>query len=358
MNKTTKWLTGAAAVLAAAGICFFLWPSGSSNTTNIAGIERCYKTDVSVIKSEAAAYPWDKLSEAEKFTQITFQDHHYKAAGLISEDLLDQSLGTGSVIGYDSLEEQEHAKEAQVSSILGLPSSDFIAVQLDDGWYGMQKEDPVSFETLGDVLDYASLADCSSLETFYKGTDNENPYQMDDDDPLWIILDQFQDSPAIEADSLSEELASSEEDSVTFLLSSDSGLLDGTIRVYPLGYVEISIPGIDCFFETGTDCSEMLTAYACKNSIFAEYEPENFELVGILIEVSDDYIYIDDSALCADESEGIVFKIQRNRYTDRALESIPEGSFVSLSFTGSIDPEQDYLISSPADLVPAVMDSN
>ena len=88
-----------------------------------------------------------------------------------------------------------------------------------------------------------------------------------------------------------------------------------------------------------------------KNSTKAEYEPydNSNSICGEIVEITDDYILVDDSILCKDEKDGITYKILINdirisRYVDRAVVKV--GDTVEISYNGEIEEQNSNTISS------------
>ena len=72
----------------------------------------------------------------------------------------------------------------------------------------------------------------------------------------------------------------------------------------------------------------------------AEYKPYQNRIVGKVVEVSDEYIVIDDTVLWNNPSDGTTYKVLLNdlrisRYFDHEI--IKVGSTVQITFEGEID---------------------
>ncbi|MBO5756897.1 MAG: hypothetical protein J6S28_04305, partial [Clostridia bacterium] len=78
-------------------------------------------------------------------------------------------------------------------------------------------------------------------------------------------------------------------------------------------------------------------------------EPFEYRLAGTLTKIEDGYAYIDDSIMCVDPSEGMVFRVSTDdlrisRCLVEDLTGIRSGDLVVITFRGGIDPEDGNLI--------------
>ena len=72
----------------------------------------------------------------------------------------------------------------------------------------------------------------------------------------------------------------------------------------------------------------------------AAYEPYYKSIAGIITEITDEYILVDDSILCKDPAEGITYKVplddlRISRYVEREIVRV--GETVQISYRGEID---------------------
>ncbi|EKC51094.1 hypothetical protein LEA_17572, partial [human gut metagenome] len=93
-------------------------------------------------------------------------------------------------------------------------------------------------------------------------------------------------------------------------------------------------------FNIGEDAASKIIKYAKENSTEAEYEPYQNTIVGKITEITDEYILLDDSILCANPDDGITYKILLNdlrisRYAESG--AIRVGENVQITYEGEID---------------------
>lgn len=80
--------------------------------------------------------------------------------------------------------------------------------------------------------------------------------------------------------------------------------------------------------------------YAKENSTEVEYEPYRNSVAGTIIEITEEYIVVDDSILCKNPTDGITYKVLLNdlrisRYVDYGIVKV--GDTVQISYEGEID---------------------
>ena len=85
-----------------------------------------------------------------------------------------------------------------------------------------------------------------------------------------------------------------------------------------------------------------------KNSMKTEQEPYTYSLTGTLTEIGDGYILVDDSILCANEKDGMIFKVITSDLRIRRCidyQKIPTGSIVVISFIEPVNVAEGDIVS-------------
>ena len=93
-------------------------------------------------------------------------------------------------------------------------------------------------------------------------------------------------------------------------------------------------------FNIGEDAAGRIIHYAKENSTEVEYEPYRNSVAGTIIEITEEYILVDDSILCKSPADGITYKVLLNdlrisRYVDYGIVKV--GDIVQISYEGEID---------------------
>lgn len=86
-----------------------------------------------------------------------------------------------------------------------------------------------------------------------------------------------------------------------------------------------------------------------KKSIETEYEAYRNSVAGTIVEITEEYILVDDSILCKNPADGITYKVLLNdlrisRYVDYGIVKV--GDTVQISYEGEIDETNDNTITS------------
>jgi hypothetical protein len=85
------------------------------------------------------------------------------------------------------------------------------------------------------------------------------------------------------------------------------------------------------------------------NSVEKQFEPYEYSLAGTLIKVEGGYAYIDDSIMCADPDDGMVFRVSTEdlrirRWLEYEHAGVDVGDLVVVTFRGGIAVEDGNLI--------------
>lgn len=345
-----KWGTMAAclAIMVIAGI-----PMLTGNhivRTSMGGVMREYK-NVSVSSSEEAIeWPWEYKTVYERFSTIIYEGKEYttKTFGLAADKtLIGDKLGSCEAIGYDSYTEQEYRQTVNVWQINGISTDLMIAAEMDGQFYTLKYSEYDPPATLGEVLDNYSLSQTLALNKFgvYKDGDETGYYSLDDDDYIWQILEDCRDAQFVE----DEAGGRISRNRITFTATSESlGVYKRAFYVSEDGYVSTNIFDWRYAFYIGEDAAANIISYAKENADKAEREPYTYSLAGTLTEIGDGYILVDDSILCVDENDGMVFKVLTNdlrisRHID--FQKISTGSIVAISFTEPVNVEEGNVVS-------------
>ena len=345
-----KWGTMAAcfAIVAIAGV--FMLIGNNTVRTSIGGVMREYK-NVSVSGSEEAIeWPWEYKTLYERFATIIYEGKEYttKTFGLAAnETLIGDEIGTGEAVGYDIYTEKEYRQNLEVWQIKGISTDFMIAAEMDGQFYTFKYNEYVPPITLGEVLDNYSLSQNLALNKFgvYKEGKETGYYSLADDDYIWQILEECRDAQFVE----DEAGGHISRDRITFTATSESlGVYKRAFYVTADGYISTNIFDWAYTFYIGEDKVTDIISYANKNAVKIDREPYTYSLAGTLTEIGDEYILVDDSILCVDESDGMVFKVltsdlRISRCID--YQKISTGSIVVIGFTEPVNVEEGNVVS-------------
>ncbi len=291
------------------------------------------------------AWNWDQMTPEEQYTGLTFLDTEYVGQySVIEETYLGESLGTGEASGveYDDTNDTAviHTHMAEVRRISSLSPDSYVAVKLGESYYVFvnkdikMNDDPP--QTLGALMEQYALPETLPLETFTYGT--EGYFRVNDGISVWELLSDCMDAPVSKNETLRTDPAA--DAYVSFTATSDMlGVYKRTFLITEDGYIWTNIFDYAYQYEIGTEAAKDLIRTIRENAFAAEAEPYQHYLVGTLVEIDEDYAYIDDAVRCTDPDNGMIFRlplgdIRIDRYFDRL--GFVCGDLVAVCFYGQI----------------------
>lgn len=355
-NKKQVWLKwGAIAAclcLVAAGA--IILGTNDVSTVSIGGITRNYK-DVIVMGSESAMeWPWEYKTLSEQYTTTVLDDKEYNSSGRsVDVSLIGDSLGIYEVVGYDTYSEEKHQMTAEAYQIVGVSIDNIITVKLDDEFYVFKCNECAPPADFGEVLDTYNLTQMLSFEHFteYESYTATGYYSLENDTYIWEILNTCRSAEFIHDDNWN----CSEREYLSFTVTSDAlGVYKRAFYITNDGYIWTNIFDYAYIFQIGEEAAEKIIAYATENGVESEMEPYTYSLAGTLVKVADDYILVDDTILCTDEKEGMVFKVPMDSLCiNRCInfEKISDRDIVVVYFTGNINIEEGNVVEGAYSLV-------
>ena len=353
-GKKNAWMKWAIAA-AAACVCLFLGISRFSGSrperTSVGGVMREYKNASVMGTEEAIEWPWEYKTVFERFPVILFDGREYalKTSVIsIEEDLIGNSLGYGDGTGFDVYSEQEYRQDFAIWKIRGVAEDLMIAAEIDGRFYASQRNEYDPPETFGEVLDNYSLAELLPLRRFsrYKDGGESEYYSLADDAYIWRVLAQCRDAQFVE----DEAGGRVGRDWIVFTATSAAlGTYKRAFYVSADGYISTNIFNWAYTFRIGEEAASDIISYATEHAAKAEREQYLYSLAGTLTEIGEGYILVDDSILCANEQDGMIFKVLTSdlrirRYID--CRQIGVGSIVVVNFTEPVKAAEGYVIDS------------
>ncbi|MBQ8814725.1 MAG: hypothetical protein IJZ85_09545 [Lachnospiraceae bacterium] len=344
-----KWVAVAACVslVVLAGFAGASRFRSQNPQTIIGGILREYK-NAGVMDSETAIiWPWEYQTISEQYTVLELNGKSFNSGGReINESLLGESIGIGEVVGYDIYTDKEYRMSAEVRRISGISEQLMVAVKLGDEFcvFKYHEYDPPT--TFGEVLDNYSLPETLRFERFtvYEGHTDQGHYRLKDDGGIWEILNTCRDAKFVGDDAWGYD----EGKYISFTSTSEAlGVYKKVFYVTADGYVKTNIFEWGYIFEIGEEAADQIITYAKENSEEAQSEPYTYTLAGTLTEIVDGYILIDDSVLCTDPEDGMVFRVPTDDLRiSRCIDfgGIGVGDIVVVYFNGSIDVDAGNVV--------------
>lgn len=353
-NNRIKWIIFATcfALVLIAGIAIL--PSFLDDVINPEETDERYKNFSIITDSAAIVWPWEDLTESERSyeTEINGVKYDKTSGRTVSEELIGDKIGTYNIVGYDGITDERHTAMCAVYQLKDIDQTQFIAVKIADSYYVFKNAVYNPPQTLGELFERVDLSQFLKLERFSENGDgpDANYFILDDDKYVWEVLSSCKQAAFIDENEVYWHPY--DRDFISFTISSESlGIYKHSLLITADGYLSTNAFDWGYLYYIGEETAEKIIKYVKDNSKETNYEPySNSNYVyGKVIEITDDYILLDDSFLCKNEADVITYKILINdirisRYVDKDIIKI--GDNLQISYNGEIDEQNSNTISS------------
>ena len=340
-NGWMKWVAVAAACICLICSAIIIVPilrNDVPENTNQNSDNR-YKDFLVQAESGGIVWPWKYKTIYEKYYTIDFNGVQFIGRQrVIPDDYIGEKLGVYTATGYDDITDQIYYEQFETYAIKDVDTDRLIAVEMENQYYVFISESYILPATLGEFLEVYSLTQYVNLGIFSvneKGKDTTY-HIVSDDEYIWNILKECADAEVSDAIGWHENRG----DYISFTVTSEVlGVYKNAMYVTENGYVWTNSFNGEYLYFIGENATEKIIKYAMENSTLSEMEPYNKTVTGKIVEITEDYILIDDSILCKDPSDGISFKIllddlRISRYVDN--EVVKVGNTVQIVYEGEI----------------------
>lgn len=296
----------------------------------------------------AKEWPWEYMTLSEKYRTVNYDGKEYsiKSSSVLSEEVIDSKLGVGEATGVDLYTGEKYTESFEVYEINGVSSEKLIAAGMSGEYYVYQiSEDYTKPATFGELMKLYSLDENLRLVNYtaYEGYEEQGYYTVNDDAYIWQILSEY-DSTAL--DDTVDSFDRSDREYLSFTATSDAlGVYKRVVYISEDGYFATNIFNYSYIYYIGSEAAEKIIEYAEKNSVATTVEPYELTVAGTLVEVGDGYIAIDDSVLCKNKEDGIVYKIDTSDLRIKRCidnEIVKVGDVVIVKYNGEIS-EDNYV---------------
>ena len=319
---------------------------------------RPYKDDVISSGESAIIWTWDAMTAAERYRGFTMNGCEYTTrASEIGKDKLGKALGEFEFTGYDIYTDSVYTETFAVYGITGIKAEYLVAAELDGAYTVFRNANTPAPSTLGELMDTLALTETLPLKEYSFHSDYENGgyFALDNGNEIWDILEECKDAP-LQSD---DTLVFSGREVLSFTATSEElGIYKKVFSITRDGYVSTNIAEYGYVFFIGEDAAERIFDLAISNSTPAEAEPYYYSVAGIVTEIGDGYVLIDDSSACENRGDGIIFKVDTTdpavgRYVTHGI--VKEGSFVYVSHRGKLTFSEEWLINDVVSIADAIL---
>ena len=315
---------------------------------SIGGVDRDYKGVISGGESYID-FPWEYKLGYEKFSAVKYDGNEYSSrARAIDEALLGEVLGTCKAKGEDSYTNKTYTETLNVRKINGVSEEKLIAVEMDNKYYVYFNDKVKCPATFGELLDAYNLSETLPLVKFSvkEGYKEKGYYQISDDEYIWQVLSECRNA---EFYAENDKWSRGDRNYLSFTATSEElGVYKKVFYITEDGYVSTNVFNYSYVYYIGVDAANKIITHAKGNATEAEREQYEYTIAGTITEIGDGYILIDDTVLCKDKKDGMVFKVLTDELIIRRyLEctNIKVGDTVAVKFQTEIVLGEDNTVS-------------
>ena len=281
----------------------------SGDPISIGGIDRDYKGVISGSEGDIE-FPWEYKLTYEKFYTVKYNGNEYRTrTRAINESLLGEVLGTCTAQGIDSYTDKTYTEIFDVRKINGVSEERLVAVGMDGDYYVYFNDQVKCPATFGELLDVYNLSETLPLVKYSvnEGYKEKGYYQITDDEYVWQVLSECRDA---EFYAENDKWSRGDRNYLSFTATSEElGVYKKVFYITEDGYVSTNVFNYSYVYYIGVDAANKIITYAKGNATEAEREQYEYTIAGTITEIGDGYVLIDDTVLCKDKNDGIVFKI-------------------------------------------------
>ena len=281
----------------------------SGDPISIGGIDRDYKGVISGSEGDIE-FPWEYKLTYEKFYTVKYNGNEYRTrTRAINESLLGEVLGTCTAQGIDSYTDKTYTEIFDVRKINGVSEERLVAVGMDGDYYVYFNDQVKCPATFGELLDVYNLSETLPLVKYSvnEGYKEKGYYQITDDEYIWQVLSECRDA---EFYAENDKWSRGDRNYLSFTATSEElGVYKKVFYITEDGYVSTNVFNYSYVYYIGVDAANKIITYAKGNATEAEREQYEYTIAGTITEIGDGYVLIDDTVLCKDKNDGIVFKI-------------------------------------------------
>ena len=315
---------------------------------SIGGIDRDYKGVISGGESYID-FPWEYKLGYEKYTSVKYDGNEYSSrAREINEALLGEVLGTCKAKGEDSYTNKTYTETLNVRKINGVSEDKLIAVEMDGEYYVYYNDEVKCPATFGELIDAYNLSETLPLVKFSvnEGYKEKGYYQITDDEYIWQVLSECRNA---EFYAENDKWSRGDRNYLSFTATSEElGVYKKVFYITEDGYVSTNVFNYSYVYYIGEDAANKIITHAKNNATEAKREQYEYTIAGTITEIGDGYVLIDDTVLCKDKKDGMVFKVLTDELIIRRyLEctNIKVGDTVAVKFQTEIVLGEDNTVS-------------
>ncbi len=304
---------------------------------------RPYRTASIIVGETEVVFPWEYKTVYERYGTLEVDGVTFRGLQRsIPASAVGDGIGLYEATGYDETDgDGIYRQSFEVHEINGVSPRRLVAVSMEGAFYVFAAErwDPPA--TWGGVLSEYGLPEAVVLSRYSTSFVGEEKayFALREDGYLWDILRSCED--ALLADSAGwHEI---KRNYISFTVTSEVlGVYKQVLYITEDGYLWTNMFYGEYLYYIGEAAAAQIMAYAADNGEAAAFEPYRGEIAGVITEVTDRYFLVDDTLLCENPSDGLVFKVllgdaRISRYGEMGM--LRTGDLVQVVYEGAYDEE-------------------
>lgn len=295
-------------------------------------------------------WPAEYLTLAETCDALTFAEHFYDMHGYTEEKFVGELLGEGECNIYDGVKRGAGnivgTQRFEVYSLEGISEEIMVVVKID-GEFCLYKNRYYEAATLGEWMEVYQISKNVDLNycEFSDEDKRQDCFSLTEDDDIWDILEVCKNANRI------NDYSGIYVNGKKFQFTIDSkkfGKYDRTFTIKEDGYLWTNLFEQREEFFIGEEAAEKIISYVKKYGRKTEMKlRRDYSLSGTITEIADDYILVDDSILCENPEDGMVFKVPTKdlkirRYVEYL--DMQVGDLVWVNFYEGIDVKEGNVV--------------
>lgn len=342
-SLTFRWgaIAASLALVLVAGLAIMLSFLGKGS-----GIDSKYK-NYSISGAEyAMVWPWAYKTVYEKYPAVNFSGKTYtiRIGASVDPALLDGPLGSGRGEGEDIYTGKTYSETFDVRKIRNVSEDFLVAVGMEGRFYVYENRESARPATLGEAMDAYGLIETLDFQRFtkHRGYADKGSFILRGDADLWPILAGCREAALVRD---SDSFRYNDRSYLSFDATSEAlGIYKRVFAITGDGYLVTNIFDYKCVYYIGEKAAGEIIRHAEDKAEETEPEPYEYSVAGILTEVGEDYILLDDTVLCRNASEGEVFRIALSNIQIRrclVCTDIKAGDFIVVKYSGSVSADNE-----------------
>ncbi len=258
-------------------------------------------------------WPWEYRPVYEQYHSFDREGVTYTGLQREIGDIhIGEKIGSYTFTGYDDYAESEtdsiRHRAFDVYTIQNISPDRLVAADIEGTYYVFRADRWDTPATWGEVMEEYGLPQAVTFTRFsqQKTKGDKSYYTLAEDDYIWEVLSACQDAPFVNP----LGWHNADRAYISFTITSEKlGVYKNVLYVTEDGYLWTNIFHGEYLYAIGEEAAQQILSYAMDKGETAPSEPYRLDVVGTVTEIGDGYFLLDDSVLCKNPADGIVYTV-------------------------------------------------